>query len=391
MFELVFLLLPVAAAYGFYMGRSSLKNKQAETQSESTQNYLKGVNYLLNNEKEQAMDKFIAYLNSKDPTVESRLALGNLFRQRGEVDKAISMHSSIASSLDIEPYESELAQIELACDFISAGLLDRAESILLELIEIPRQRKRSAELLVKVYEQEREFNKAIEIGLNHKDVLGSGSLNRLANFYCELAQQSIFASKYKEAEARLDSALSICTTSIRPRLMKCEVLLKSNASKANKEIVKLINEVTRLDPSSGIMCLEVLKKCFVNRADPLYRIALEDLVRNTKSASAMVELCLVIDASGEHADAELMLLNYLKEKPNLKLFSAFMNLRTKDNPQVSASDVIMQLKSLIDVQIASNAHFSCARCGFESSMMFWQCPSCRRWDTIRAKHGLDGD
>lgn len=86
-----------------------------------------------------------------------------------------------------------------------------------------------------------------------------------------------------------------------------------------------------------------------------------------------------------------MLLNYLKEKPNLKLFSAFMNLRTKDNPQVSASDVIMQLKSLIDVQIASNAHFSCARCGFESSMMFWQCPSCRRWDTIRAKHGLDGD
>lgn len=391
MFELVFLLLPIAAAYGYYMGRSSLKNKQAASQTESTQNYLKGVDYMLNNDKEQAMDKFIAYLNATDPTVESTLALGNLFRKRGEVDKAISLHSSLATNDEIEPYESELARIELAYDFISAGLLDRAESILLELIEIPRQRKSAAVLLVKVYEQERDFNKAIEVGLNHKDVLGKSSLNRLANYYCELSQQSLIAGKFKEAEAKLNSALGLNPNSIRPRLMKCEIYLKSQKPNASEEIVKLINEVTRLDPSTGIMCLELLKKCFINKADPLYRIALEDLVRKTKSAAAMVELCLVVDSTGSHEDAELMLLNFLKEKPNLKLFSSFMNLRSKDNPNVETTDVIMQLKSLIDAQIASNAHYSCSKCGFESTMMFWQCPSCRRWDTMRAKRGLDGD
>lgn len=396
MFELVFLLLPIAAAYGFYMGRSSLKNKQAATQTESTQNYLKGVDYLLNNDKEQAMDKFIAYLNSTDPTVESTLALGNLFRKRGEVDRAISLHSSLATNEDIEPYESELARIELACDFMSAGLLDRAESILLELVEIPRQRKSAAVLLVKVYEQERDFNKAIEIGLNHKDVLGANSLNRLANYYCELAQQQMISGKFKEAEGKLHAALDLNPSSIRPRLMQCEIIIKSRlangpSSEASSEIVKLINEVTRLDPSTGITCLEVLKRSFVNKADPLYRISLEDLVRKTKSAAAMVELCAVVDASGAHEDAELMLLNYLKEKPNLKLFSLFMNMRSKDNPNVEATDVIMQLKSLIDAQIASNSHYSCSKCGFESTMMFWQCPSCRRWDTMRAKRGLDGD
>lgn len=391
MFELVFLLLPIAAAYGFYMGRSSLKNKQAATQTESTQNYLKGVDYLLNNDKEQAMDKFIAYLNSTDPTVESTLALGNLFRKRGEVDKAISLHSSLSTNEAIEPYESELARIELACDFISAGLLDRAESILLELVEIPRQRKNAAVLLVKVYEQEHDFNKAIEVGLNHKDVLGSSSLNRLANYYCELAQKAIFADKFKEAEARLNSALDLSPNAVRPRLMQCEVLLKSQNPKAATEIVKIINETARLDPSSGVMCLDVLKKTFLNKADPQYRIVLEDLVRKTNSAAVMVELCLVVEAGGAHEDAELMLLNFLKEKPNLKLFSSFMNLRSKDNPNAEASDVIMQLKALIDAQIASNAHYSCSKCGFESSMMFWQCPSCRRWDTMRAKRGLDGD
>lgn len=395
MFELVFLLLPVAAAYGFYMGRSSLKNKQAETQTESTQNYLKGVDYLLNNEKEQAMDKFIAYLNSTDPTVESTLALGNLFRKRGEVDRAISLHSSLATNENIEPYESELARIELAYDFMSAGLLDRAESILLELIEIPRQRKSAAVLLVKVYEQERDFHKAIEVGLNHRDVLGSNSLNRLANYYCELAQRSLIGGKFKEAESRLNSALDMNPNSIRPRLMQCELLLKQQEQPEDRtvadKIVKIITEVTKLDPSVGISCLEVLKKTFVNKADPLYRTALEDLVHKTKSAAAMVELCLVVDITSSHEDAELMLLNFLKEKPNLKLFSSFMTMRSKDNPNVEATDVIMQLKSLIDAQIASNAHYSCSKCGFESTMMFWQCPSCRSWDSMRAKRGLDGD
>lgn len=395
MFELVFLLLPVAAAYGFYMGRSSIKNKRADTQTESTQNYLKGVDYLLNNDKEQAVDKFIAYLNSTDPTVESTLALGNLFRKRGEVDRAISLHSSLVTNEDVEPYESELAQIELAYDFISAGLLDRAESILLQLIEIPRQRKSAAALLVKVYEQERDFHKAIEIGLNHRDVLGANSLNRLANYYCELAQKSFISGKFKEAEGRLNSALDMNPNSIRPRLMQCELLLKQQEKgeikDITKQIVDLINEVTRLDSSVGIACLDILKRSFINKADPLYRIALEDLVRKSKSAAAIVELCLVIDNTASHEDAELMLLNYLKEKPNLKLFSTFMNLRSKDNQAVEATDVIMQLKSMIDAQIASNAHYSCAKCGFESTMMFWQCPSCRRWDTMRAKRGLDGD
>ena len=105
MFELLFLLLPVAAIYGYYMGKNSLNSKRQESKTQQSANYLKGFDYLLNNKQEKAVDKFIAFLNSKDPSFESSLALGNLFRQRGEVDKAIAVHEKMATFEDLEDAE----------------------------------------------------------------------------------------------------------------------------------------------------------------------------------------------------------------------------------------------------------------------------------------------
>ena len=165
MFELLFLLLPFAAAYGYYMGRQSVRDKKEKSSTVRNNNYLRGVEYLLNNEKDRAVDKFIAYLNESDPSFESNLALGNLFRKRGEVDRAISLHEALANNPKLDVAENEISRVELDRDFISAGLLDRAERILLDLVEIPRQHAAAAALLVKVYEQERDYHKAIEIAL----------------------------------------------------------------------------------------------------------------------------------------------------------------------------------------------------------------------------------
>ena len=163
MFELLFILLPIAAVYGYYMGKSSARQKEQESKNEQNSAYLKGFDYLINNKQEKAVDKFIAFLNSKDPSFDSSIALGNLFRQRGEVDKAIAMHEKMANSNELEESENELAKLELAKDFISAGLLDRAENILLTLVEIPRQSKQAAKQLLAVYEREQDFKKAISV------------------------------------------------------------------------------------------------------------------------------------------------------------------------------------------------------------------------------------
>ena len=113
MFELLFLLLPIAAAYGYYMGRNSYKDKRASKKTEQTNNYLKGVDFFINNEREQAVDKFIAYLNEAHPTFESSLALGNLFRQRGEVDRAIRIHQTLMESASLTLSKSSLVKSPL--------------------------------------------------------------------------------------------------------------------------------------------------------------------------------------------------------------------------------------------------------------------------------------
>ncbi len=441
MFELLFLLLPLAAAYGFYMGRNSYKDTHARSKTEQTNKYLHGVDFLLNNDKEKAMDEFIAYLDSEHPSFESTLALGNLFRQRGEVDRAISLHTTLAHNEHLEPYECELAQIELACDFMSAGLLDRAEELLQFIVEIPRQRPAAAKLLVKLYEQERDFSRAIAVGLEHKDILGADNLLRLSHYYCELCQQALVTSNFKEAKSHLSAALSLHPSSVRVRLLQAEVLLKelqenpaspspaaiaeaSAASEALKkhqvanptamamtaaaaaastvnalamppkvlrQLLKLVSEIATLDPSTGIFCLEILKRCFVNKADPRYREALTELVAKTHSAAATVELCLNVAQNSSRDDAEFMLLNAIKERPNIKLFSAYMGMRAQDLHHEHESEVILQLKSIVDAQIARTNHYHCSRCGFDSSMMFWQCPSCRSWDSIRPQQSLDSD
>lgn len=388
MFELLFLLLPFAAAYGYYMGRQSVRDKKEKSSTVRNNNYLRGVEYLLNNEKDRAVDKFIAYLNESDPSFESNLALGNLFRKRGEVDRAISLHEALANNPKLDVAENEISRVELARDFISAGLLDRAERILLDLVDIPRQHAAAAALLVKVYEQERDYHKAIEIALTYRSVLGSSSLSQLSHYYCQCAVQDVMAGNRETAYASYQHALDVYPNSVRARLEYADLLIKD---KKLKEAYIKVKEVSEIDPNSGLLCLDLIRKCFPNKADPDLRFALEDLVRRTHSAEAMVDLVQSVELISGKEDAEVQLLAFIKEKPSLKLFSALIGLRSRDNDDAKANDVVVQLKSLIDAQTASNPRFSCSRCGFKSRMMFWQCPSCRRWDTITPIRGLDGD
>ena len=387
MFELLFLLLPVAAAYGFYMGRASVRHRKDTSDNVRAHNYIRGVEYFLNNEKERAVDRFIAYFNESDPSFETHVALGNLFRKRGEVDKAISMHESLLGNQKLSDPEHEVAQIELARDFISAGLLDRAERNLEALVDIPRQRTEAASLLVQVYEKERDYQKAIEVALKYKENIGRRSHIQLAHYYCEVASQNFIQGDLNLAFTQYQKALEVNQNSLRARLGLCDVYLKEGQS---KEAFKLIKDVSALDQDTGLVCLEYLRKIFPNRADPEFRFALDDLVRRTRSAEAMVELVETVELTSGKDYALVMLLSFVKEKPNLKLFSALMRLRQGEEGS-DTNGAIMQLKSLVDAQIASNYRYSCHRCGFKSRLLFWQCPSCRRWDTLKPIRGLDGD
>lgn|SRR5574344_553464 len=387
MFELLFLLLPVAAVYGYYMGCSSSKQKQQELKNQQNSTYLRGFDYLLNNKQEKAVDKFIAYLNSKDPSFESSLALGNLFRQRGEVDKAIALHEKMSADKELDESENELSLLELSRDFLSAGLLDRAENILVKLVEIPRQRKAAAKLLLSVYEKEQDFVKAIEIANTYSEALEKSANKQLSQYYCEVAKHALLDGNKDNALSNLNKAVSCYEKSVRARLELADLYI---AKSMFTEAYKLVKEVSVIEPTSGIVCLEKLKKCFPNIADPNYRFALEDLVHRTNSAEVMCELVRTVEQVSGTADAEALLLSFTKNKSNLKLFSQLLELKSH-SADANSNESILQIKSLLDAQISLNNRYACPNCGFESKMMFWQCPSCRKWESLKPKIGLDGD
>ena len=156
-------------------------------------------------------------------------------------------------------------------------------------------------------------------------------------------------------------------------------------------MVEIIEKIASKDKNSGMFCLELLSKCGLEKTDPLYKSTLESLAKKTSSAAVLAELCDVVYKTQGNEEAQKLYLSFINERPNIKLFSAYMGFRTNCQSTQGESETVMQLKSIIDARIASNHKFSCSSCGFESSMMFWQCPSCRRFDTIRPKHSLDGD
>lgn len=387
MLELLFLLLPLAAAYGYYMGRSSLRAKRLSSKNRHNSTYLRGVEYLLSNNHDKAVENFIAYLNASDPTFETRLALGNLLRQRGEFDRAIALHEKMAGENDADEIEKELSLLELARDFLSAGVFNRAEDLLKQLVTIPRQRKQSAKLLLKVYEREGDYKQAIAIASEHKEEIGKEIKSRLAQYWCEIGIRSTTQDQGSEAEECFKKALVCDQNCERARIELAEIMLQKSR---NTEALKFIKEAYAQDSSCSLLCLDLLRRCFVNKADPNYRFALEDLVHRTSSAEAMAELVRCVEQSSGVADAEAMLMTFLHDKPNLKLFSALMELRSH-RLDAEENDALMQLKSLIDAQIVQRPKYSCRKCGFESSVMFWQCPSCRSWETLKPKNGIDGD
>ncbi len=387
MLELLFLLLPVAAVYGYFMGRASMRSKALQSRNRNRTAYLKGVEYLLSNNQEKAVDNFITYLNTSDPTFETRMALGNLLRQRGETEKAIALHEKMASDPESDETGHELSRLELARDFLNAGVFDQAEELLKQLLEIPRQRAESAKLLLKVYEREGDFRKAAEVAVKFGRESGLKIASQLCNYFCELGREEQSAGRDDQAEGLFRKALEQDRDAVRPRLMLADVYLKKGR---NAEAETLVREAGHLDPGMGMLCLDYLKRCYANRADPKYRIALEDLVRTTKSASAVCELAsAVLQDSGPH-DAEELLARALHEKHNIKIFSKLLEIRSR-GLDARENETVSEFRSLIDAQAASSPRYVCRRCGFESSVMFWQCPSCRKWNSLKPRGGIDGD
>jgi lipopolysaccharide biosynthesis regulator YciM len=383
--ELLLLLLPVAAASGWYTARRGMaRNKQKQPQQIAPV-YFKGLNYLLNEQPDKAIDLFIELLDVDSDTVETHLALGNLFRRRGEVDRATRIHQNLIARPSLNREQRAQALLELGQDYMRAGLFDRAENLFIELTELKLYNEQAYIFLLEIYQQEKEWQRCLDvadkISVSHYPSLP----NAVAHFYCELAEQMLSQQNISVAEGYLKRAQQVQRSNVRALLLQAEIDYTRGDCRS---VVKLLRQVEDNDPAYLSEVLPRLVECYrkLGRLAELFEY-LEQLYKRNHCTEAMMILSeMIMEKEGEGAAADAML-RHLEESPDLKGLERLIRLnlqRGEESPRETLEVLLQSVKKLLEKQPA----YQCEHCGFTAKKLHWHCPSCKTWGEIKPQQGF---
>ncbi|WP_434359794.1 lipopolysaccharide assembly protein LapB [Parasalinivibrio latis] len=389
MLELLFLLLPIAAGYGWYMGNRNARHQREEKSHQISRQYVTGLNLILSDQSDKAVDLFIELLQVDNETIDTHLALGNLFRSRGEVDRAIRIHQNLIARPNLTTDQRNLALQQLAKDYMVAGFFDRAEKIFSQLLDEPDYRESALRQLLAIYQQTREWDRAIEMA-THLVKLGKSKLKRdIGHFWCELAMLSIAAGENSQARQQLKKAMSSDKGCVRASLMLAKMDMQQEDYKS---AVKNLEYMVEQDIDFTSEALPLLVTCYshLKKDNQLTRFLNYCI---DKGAGATAELMLAdnIKKSQGNAMAQSYLTRQLTRNPTMKGFHHLMEYHVDEAENERARDSLTTLKGLVGEHIKIKPRYRCRQCGFSTHSLYWHCPSCKSWGTIKPIRGLDGE
>lgn len=387
LFYLVVVLLPIAAYSGYRLGKSS-RRKQANPTANLSRDYFVGLNYLLNEQPDKAIDTFVQMLEVDSETVETHLALGNLFRKRGEVDKAIRLHQNLIARPSLLPQLRKLALFELGMDYMGAGLFDRAESIFKELKPEPQHKAASLRQLMIIYQQTRDWENAVSTAEQLQAVDHQDHAKEIAHFYCELAEQHMDRQEFKLASTALKRALQIDSGCVRASMLKADMAVQQDSP---KQAIKSYREVVKQNPAYVSEILPPVERAFSRlKDDKGFKLFLERSLEQSHSASLILAYADLIEKqTGERAAADFIA-KQLQKYPSLKGLLKLISMHI-EHAQESAKPSLQMLYDIVNKSYQSKPSFSCQTCGFSGKSLYWQCPSCKSWDTVQPLTGLGGE
>lgn len=389
MLELLFLLLPVAAGYGWIMGRNSARKAQRKQSSILSRHYYKGLNFLFSDQPDKAVDTLIKMINIDSDTAETHIAMGNFYRQRGEIDRAIKVHQNIVERDGLVSTQHELALKELARDYTQAGFLERAESSYLQLLSSERHHDYALQQLFGIYQTTKEWHKAIQLAekAKHESSSNLDIQERVAHFYCEQAAAELRNENLGSALNLLQSAIKADVKAVRPWLMLGDIAFSQQRYNDAQEYY---TEVAKRDISWFSEAIPKLQQIAQETGswDKFENILTQHWHACATSYLAMVEVMLNRD---EHDQAADYLLEQLRQRPTMKGFKTLMGLYIDNIKAPTSAESLLILKELVEHQIEQRPKYRCVSCGFSGRKLYWLCPSCKKWGVVKPIKGLDGE
>jgi lipopolysaccharide biosynthesis regulator YciM len=383
-------LLFVAIVIGWLLGRFARSGAPVSNgRPMPSDDYFRGLNLLLNEQQDEAMEIFSRTLEVNSDTMDTFLVMGSLFRRRGEVDRAIRIHQDLLARPNLNKEQQTTVRFELARDYLKAGVLDRSERILRELVEEGGNcASASLKYLLSIFEQEKEWEQAINLA----DKMGSADTKNLAtsfsHYYCEMAECALKLNDLVGARQHARKAQQVDRGNVRASLIQGQVEYRAGRP---KDAIKALRRVRQQDASFLPETLEPLAVCYseLGQTEELVKYLFECLANHPAISVVLALSDKVAELEGDEEGA-FVLSEYLKKRPSVRGLNRLIDYHIK-NTDGAARDNLSILRTFTATLIQNKPVYRCLSCGFEGKTLYWQCPHCKNWGLVKPIHGLEGE
>jgi len=370
------LVIPAAFALGWMASSYERKTLQSEN-AHLPRSYFRGLNFLLNEQPDKAIDAFIEVAKLDPETVELHFALGNLFRRRGETDRAIRVHQNLLSREDLPVAEREHALYELGQDFLKAGMLDRAEETFGKLKKGDYAQGAQRSLLT-IYETEKDWPRAIDEA-RRLEASGAASLHReIAQFHCELAQEALQRKQQDEARHQLALALQVNAQNVRATILGGDVDMAAGAF--GQALAQWTHVQTQNPAYLPLVAAKVMKAYeALGRADDGVQLLMQWVDQHASNELLDVVYQYVAALRGPDA-AHALARAQMQRSPDLAGMARLLEAQ-QASAEEPRRDELALMRALLDKRTKNLPRYICQECGFRARLFYWQCPGCGGWET----------
>ena len=381
--------VPFAVAVGWWLGRKR-KFEVPDALPPYLESYYAGVNYLVNEQNDKAVEAFIRMLDLSPETVDTTMTLGNLFRRRGEVNKAIQIHQNLIARPSLTREQRARALLALGEDYLSAGVLDRSEHLFNELIAMNTIEKVPAqEHLMSIFEREKDWDQASEVAKQIQATTSRPLGDTLAHYCCEKAQISLQKRDTRSAMRELKKALLTNPNCARASIMIGRLEVAAGRYKTALRSYKQVqHQCDALLPEViGDICA-----CYIAlKQESALAQYLEGLLQTRPSTSVVLANAHRLSTSGNSEQAASFVTDYLTHTPSIRGIKHLIEYHLSRLVQPGHRQDLMVLHGLVEQLLEQKPIFRCESCGFASKSLLWQCPSCHEWSQIKPIQGLEGE
>jgi len=374
----VLVALPTAILAAIFLSRR--QKREHTSQSRFSTEYFKGLNYLLNDEQGKALDIFVRLVESDWETIDTHFALGRIFRKNGEIDKAIKIHQGLIARTSLPQKYHVPVLLELGYDYLGAGWFDRAEGLFRQVLIHDPKSEKALRSLILIYQQEKDWHKAIDTAviLFDEDPVNIGPM--VSQYYCELADIAKARNDPDQVEQNANQALRYDALSVRASILLADLAM--NAGDCTRAI-SLFERIEKQDAEFLPLVLGRLIECHERLGAGKELLRYLNGLNHRQQKLPLTEALAHVIESHEGAEAALDFVTAnLRRAPTLPAISSVLEYQSRLGDEQSAR-LLQDLKAAIASIRKEDCRYKCRQCGFRSNTLYWMCPSCHNWASLK--------